>query len=133
MTWSKRTILVVDDDAATRELLDLELRGSGFETIFARDARGAIGIARAQRPDLILLDVMLPGHDGFTVLEELHDEELPVVVFTGGDADTSRERAEALGAAGFLTKPFETDDLLGAVDAALGAGRDLLHEHLPAA
>ena len=52
MTWSKRTILVVDDDADTRELLDLELRGSGYSTMFARDARGAIGIARAERPDL---------------------------------------------------------------------------------
>lgn len=124
MTWNARTILVVDDDPATRELLDLELHASGYSTMFARDARGAIGIARAERPDLILLDVMLPGHDGFTVLEELqaspNDARLPVVVFTGGDADESRARATELGAAGFLAKPFETDDLLGAIDAALG-------------
>ena len=120
-----RTILVVDDDAATRELLDLELRGSGYSTMFARDARGAIGIARAERPDLILLDVMLPGHDGFTVLEELQespwDDAIPVIVFTGGDADASRARATELGAVGFLAKPFETDELLGAIDGALGA------------
>jgi DNA-binding response OmpR family regulator len=124
MTWTMRTILVVDDDAATRELLDLELSASGYATIFARDARGAIAIARAEHPDLIVLDVMLPGHDGFTVLEELQEsreaDRMPVIVFTGGDADASRERATELGAAGFLAKPFETDELLGAIDAALG-------------
>jgi CheY-like chemotaxis protein len=125
MTWSKRTILVVDDDADTRELLDLELRGSGFETIFARDASGAVAIARAEHPDLIVLDMMLPGRDGFAVLEELRespeDERMPVIVFSGTVGGKGRDRATSLGAAGFLAKPFETDELLGAIDRALAA------------
>jgi len=125
MTWSKRTILVVDDDADTRELLDLELRGSGYETIFARDARGAVAIARSEHPDLIVLDVMLPGHDGYMVLEELQEspeeDRMPVIVFSGTEADAGRAKATSLGAAGFLAKPFETDELLGAIDRALAA------------
>jgi DNA-binding response OmpR family regulator len=130
VNWTQRTVLVVDDDAATRELLDLELSASGYATIFARDASGALAIARAERPDLIVLDVMLPGQDGFAVLEQLQeapeDDRMPVVVFTGGDADTSHDRATALGAAGFLAKPFGTDELLSAIENALGPPGDSL-------
>ena len=120
-----KTVLIVDDDPDIRGLLDLELRASGYATIFARDAREAIAIARTERPDLILLDLALPGGSGFSVMETARGG-------AGGDdvagdrrhrqpiRTENRDRAVELGAIGYLQKPFETGDLIDAVEAALG-------------
>ena len=113
-------ILVCDDEPTLRELVRAVL-GPGYRFVEAADGREALSVARDEEPDLIVLDVMLPGLSGIDVLDELrHDERLaktPVVVITAW----SHTEAEVLtaGADAFVSKPFDPDDLSHAVEALL--------------
>ncbi len=82
----RRKILVIDDDAVARRVLEQRLRESGYSTVFAFDAVSVLRIARDESPDLILLDIGLPGGDGFVVMERLKRIQtlahIPVIVFT---------------------------------------------------
>jgi DNA-binding response OmpR family regulator len=119
-----KKILIVEDDADIRRLLQLRLRTQQYESAFAGDAVTALTIARKEQPDLILLDLGLPGGDGFVVLERLQQlaplAGIPVIVVSARDPSASRERALAAGAVAFLPKPIDMDDLFGAVRDALG-------------
>ena len=118
-----KKILIVDDDADIRELLNIQLRKRGYETAFATDAISAISVARKEAPDLILLDLGLPGGEGFTVMERLRSIAavgwIPVVVVSARDAETNRERALEAGAKAFIQKPIDIDDLLAAIEGEL--------------
>ncbi len=120
-----KTVLIVDDDPDIRGLLDLELRASGYDTIFARDAQEAVAIALTERPDLILLDLALPGGSGFTVMEDLNATpggfHAPVLIVSAAEPRENKAKTEALGATGYFQKPFDAGELIDAVDAALGA------------
>lgn len=114
-------ILIVDDDAGVRETVGAVLGDEGFAVAFASDGPEALAAARREKPDLVLLDVWLPGMDGIQVLERLRAEHprLPVVVVSGhGNIDTA-VRATKLGAADFIEKPFTIDGLLAAIARAL--------------
>jgi len=119
-----RKILVVDDDHDIRRLLDLELRAAGYETVFARDAVSVAKVARDERPDLILLDLGLPGGDGFVIMERLNAfpalEGVPIVVVSARDPEHNRARALASGARAYFHKPFDPDDLLRAIGRYVG-------------
>jgi two-component system KDP operon response regulator KdpE len=118
-------ILVVDDDPDLRRLLHLELKAAGYDTAFARDAISMIKIAREEQPDLILLDLGLPGGDGFVCIERLKTfpalEAVPIVVVSARDPAHNRDRALSLGAQAYLHKPFDPDDLLETIGRYVGA------------
>jgi DNA-binding response OmpR family regulator len=117
-------ILIVDDDQDIRKFLGHRLKADGFEPIFAADAISAVNQARKERPDLILLDLMLPAGDGYVVMERLKAmpalEGVPVIVISARDPSTERERAWDAGVDAFFRKPFDYADLLLAIRKALG-------------
>jgi CheY-like chemotaxis protein len=118
-------ILIVDDDQDIRRLLAIRLKAVGHEAVFAGDAISAVNQARKERPDLILLDVMLPAGDGYLVMERLKAmpamEGIPVIVVSALDPSLQEERLAASGADSYVQKPFDHEELLAAIQRALGA------------
>jgi two-component system response regulator MprA len=111
------TVLVVDDEPQVVWVIEFSLQGEGYETLTAHDGFEAMDQIERHHPDLMVLDVMMPRMDGWSVLEEL--EKLPVqdrprvVMVTALASAVDRERAERLGASAFVPKPFDMDDLVG--------------------
>ena len=120
-----RTIAIVEDDADIRGPLDFKLRAAGYETTFARDGVGAIGVIRKAQPDLILLDIGLPGGDGFVILDRLREFDalatIPVVVISAVVRSDTRERIELSRVAAFIQKPFDIGELVQTVESILAA------------
>lgn len=113
-------VLVVDDDATVREVVVAYLRAAGHEVSQAVDGVGALETVRASGSDLVVLDVMMPGLDGWGVLERLEDP-LPAVIVVSGlatDQDQHYLHAVELGALGFVSKPFDSTKLLELVETA---------------
>jgi len=121
------TVLVCDNEEILRNLVRASLDGEGYSLIEARDGDQVLAEARRSRPDLILLDMMMPGRSGLDVLEELRgDPELrriPVVMLTARAQVADREAAERAGADRFLTKPFSPRHLAEVVEELLKDGR----------
>jgi DNA-binding response OmpR family regulator len=117
-------ILIVDDDADLRELLNIRLRRHGYDTAFATDGISAISVARRESPDVIILDLGLPAGEGYVVMERLRAiaelGAVPIVVVSGRTDAASRERALAAGAQAFIRKPFEAGAIVAAVERAVG-------------
>lgn len=124
MAVSLPRVLVVEDDPDLLVILRVNLTAAGLEPILAGDGRTAIGRIEAERPDAVLLDVMLPGIDGWQVLEQLHDlgDPVPVVVCSAKRNPEDMARAEALGAVAYVIKPFDIDRLVDAVVEAAAVG-----------
>ena len=122
---AKKKILIVDDDPDIRHGLDIRLRANDYEPIFAADALMAISAAQKEKPDLILLDIGLPGGDGFIVMRRfktiLSLASIPIIVVTSRDPITHKDRALEAGAEAFFQKPFNNDELLLAIGKILGA------------
>ena len=116
-------ILVIEDDADTRRGLRLRLGAFGYEVIEAEDSLTAVKVARQREPDLILLDIGLPGGDGFAFLDRINTHPslsgIPVVVLTALASDVNREKALSAGVAAFLKKPIDADDLHAAIQKVL--------------
>jgi two-component system OmpR family response regulator len=118
---SEARLLVVDDEDSIRELLSASLRFAGFEVMTAADGDEAVRRAEELRPDLLVLDVMMPGRDGFAVAQALRSRgvEIPVVFLTARDAVEDRVRGLTLGGDDYLTKPFSLEELVARVRAVL--------------
>jgi DNA-binding response OmpR family regulator len=117
---SVATILVVEDDIALGDTLAYNLRQEEYVPVIASDAPDAIRAAREERPDLILLDLMLPGGSGFDVLKAVREfSTAPVIILTARDDDIDRVLGLELGADDYMTKPFSLRVLLARIKANL--------------
>jgi CheY-like chemotaxis protein len=116
-------ILIVDDEPFNVDYLEQELTDLGYETISARNGQEALEKVATEAPDLILLDVMMPIMDGFTVCRILKDYEvtrlIPIVIMTALDAREDRIKGIKAGADDFLTKPVHEEELLARIATAL--------------
>ena len=114
------TILVAEDDRTLAETLAYNLRQEGYEVSTARTGLEAIIAARSQKPDLILLDLMLPEIDGFEVCRTVRAESaVPIIMLTARDAEVDRVVGLELGADDYVTKPFSLRELLARIRATL--------------
>lgn len=114
------TVLVVDDEMAFLESLRFTLEKAGYRVLTAADGTTGLQLARAESPDLVILDVMLPGMDGFTVCRELRREsDVPVIMLTARDDETDKVVGLELGADDYVTKPFGLRELMARVRAVL--------------
>ena len=125
MSGSQR-ILIVDDDAFIRRPLEFILREEGYQPVTAADADEGLRAIEACPPDLIFLDVMMPGKDGLTWCAELKRDaryaRIPVVLLSARGHEHDRDQALALGAADFLTKPYSPHELKRRVRELIGRG-----------
>jgi DNA-binding response OmpR family regulator len=113
-------ILVVDDEQTVREMVGLNLRADGYDVVFAADGDEALAVARETRPDLVVLDVMLPGKDGFEVCRTLrHESHVPILLLSARGEEVDRIIGLELGADDYLTKPFAMRELVARVRAML--------------
>lgn len=117
------TVMIVEDDAKSIQLLQLILVTEGYDVQIARDGRRALTMIEEQPPDLILLDLMLPGMDGFELLQQMRSDarlaDVPVVVVSAKAQRLDELKADALGVRGYLTKPFRKAALMELVEANL--------------
>ena len=126
-------ILVVEDETTLLETLAYNLERQGYEVSTAADGRAALEMAREEEPDLIVLDVMLPGLDGFEVCRILRKEmSVPILMLTARDEEVDKVVGLEMGADDYLTKPFSMRELLARVKAQLRRVR-LVREEVAAA
>lgn len=118
------TILVVEDDRALAEGLAYNLGKAGYRVLRAADGAEGVALARESRPDLVVLDLMLPGLDGFGFLRDVRGagDRVPVIVLSALDAEGDKIRGLDLGADDYVTKPFGVGELLARIRVRLGEG-----------
>ncbi|GAC1340617.1 MAG: response regulator [Myxococcales bacterium] len=125
---SRRVVLVVEDDAATRALLCKLLQNLGFKVFEAPTGRAAMGFLTNNRPDLVILDLVLPELSGFEILGFIRKsprlDSLPVLVVSARQLPEDQAQAREQGASAYLTKPFKPDDLAHWVRSLLAANSD---------
>ncbi|MDD5288970.1 MAG: response regulator [Dehalococcoidales bacterium] len=118
-----KKILIIDNEPSLRKIIQTNLNASGYSASVAQDGEEGLKLAKSLQPDLILLDIKMPGMSGWDVLTTLHAspklEHIPVIIMTAFLRDTEETRARKM-VAGFMEKPFSVADLLGTVKKALG-------------
>ena len=132
-------VLVIDDEAPIRLLCRVNLEAAGMKVSEAEDGASGLDLARAERPDVILLDVMMPGMDGWHVFDELAKDEgtrsIPVVFLTARAELRDQARGLELGGVDYVTKPFNPVELAESLEALLarierGEAQELRRERL---
>jgi DNA-binding response OmpR family regulator len=119
-------VLIVDDEAKIRSLVGAYLRSEGFDTEEAADGDSALNLFRRLSPDLVVLDVMLPGKDGIEVLREIRRvSDVYVILLTARAEETDKLIGLSVGADDYVTKPFSPRELVARVKAVLRRGRDI--------
>jgi CheY-like chemotaxis protein len=118
-------VLVIDDEPDVRWVLRLSLEHAGHEVIVAEDGLRGVALAQRQRPDAIVLDLMMPVMDGYGVLaalgRDVRTSRLPVLVLTAKGLPEEEERVTQAGARGLMPKPFEPTDLTATVEEMIAA------------
>src|SRR5438067_894281 len=124
---TRQTVLLVEDDPDLLRFADVTLRLSGYRVVTATDGLSALSAARKVRPAMMLLDLRLPGLDGWQVLEVMGQDpvlrKLPVIVVTATADAGARPLTEAAGVTEYLVKPLSADALLAAVERVMSAPR----------
>ena len=122
-----KTVLVADDEPTIRALVNAVLEGPDIRTLEAADGAEALAVAHTHRPDLVLLDVVMPKMDGFSVCERMKAESstarTPVLLLTALAQDSDRQRARRAGADGVVQKPFSPTALRAIVESILNDKR----------
>ena len=116
-------ILVVEDDVKIAAALRIRLEAGGYQVVAAADGFSGLKMTMTHRPNLILLDIMMPVGMGFSVAERLKDlglGDIPIIFITASKRAGLRKTAQQLGAAGFFEKPYDADQLLAAIQLILG-------------
>jgi two-component system alkaline phosphatase synthesis response regulator PhoP len=128
----KETILIVEDEKDIVKMLDYNLKKEGYKVIVADDGEEALDAANTKHPDLILLDLMLPGLDGLEVCKELKNERktksIPVIMLTAKSQESDKVVGLELGADDYVTKPFSPRELIARIKAVLRRGKEKLPE-----
>ena len=115
-----KTILIVDDEQPIVDILVYNLRKEGYNTIYANDGITAVDMALEQKPDLILLDIMLPKLDGLSVCKRIKNSlNVPIIMLTAKDSEIDKILGLELGADDYITKPFSVRELIARVKANL--------------
>lgn len=116
-------VLVIDDEAVIGDVLRYAFRANGHQTVFADDGDAGLEVAREQRPDAIVLDLIMPRRNGYDVLDDLrHDaamQDVPVLILTAVTLSRDLNRCLAFGADRVMTKPFDPRDVADAIDELL--------------
>ena len=111
-------VLVVDDEPRILKFLKLRLKVSGYEVLTADNGLEALEQVQAQEPDLLVLDVVMPGMDGFETLRQVRAvSSVPVIILSAKEANTDKVRGLELGADDYLAKPFSPDELVARIEA----------------
>jgi len=116
VTGVKKEVLVIDDEVDVANLIKVNLEDQGYDVFVAYNGPDAIAIARERKPEVIMLDLAMPGMDGFSVMKVLKQdketEHIPIIVLTGHDTKGYKQKSLMLGAAQYMTKPFSEKDIV---------------------
>ena len=123
MVTGQKRILICDDDPAILRVLQVNLEVEGYETLLAHHGEEALEIANAEKPDLIILDIMMPRLDGYQTCERLkgadETKDIPVVFLSAKAQASDIEKGKTSGVADYLTKPFDPDTLVDTIERLL--------------
>jgi len=129
MQVEKKKILVVDDERDIIKALTIRLQRGGYEAVYAYDGAQGVFMAHKEKPDLIILDIRMPGGDGFTVAQRLkgtpQTSHIPILFLTGTPERGAEQKAQELGGRFYIKKPYDPEELLDAVRRALETDRPL--------
>lgn len=124
MNEINKKILVVDDEVDIQSMVKMRLEANGYAVITAQDGNSAYNLAKSEAPNLIILDLMLPGMDGYQVCRLLkYDEKyrhIPIIMLTARGQQEDKEWGAKAGADFYMTKPFEAKDLLNKINELIG-------------
>lgn len=124
MNTTSRTVLIADDEIFMLRLLDATFRKGGYQVAQVRDGAEAVAAAASLKPDLVVMDIMMPGLDGLSAVRRLKGDaatrNIPVIVLSSKGHALTKVEAEQAGAALFLTKPFSPSQLLAETQRLLG-------------
>lgn len=116
-------VLVIDDEIFISRMIKITLEAKDYEVIVAKDGTEGLEKAFKEKPDVILLDIMMPVYDGFYILDKLKEKDetmaIPVIMLTSMARPQDITRAIELGSAGYVMKPFEYEDLIASIENAL--------------
>lgn len=123
----KKTILIVDDEPSIVITLEYLMKHAGHDVVTARDGLQALDCLAESKPDLMILDVMMPNKNGFEVCEEVRSDDrfadMPIVILSAKSSEAEINRGLALGADAYIIKPFSTHDLVERVNSLLNEPR----------